>query len=94
MKTKYEAKIFDTRERSTWAEFWLGDSIIVEPKYRVELYRLEKDGYQKEVGWERVRFKRNIQKTIDKMVEKQRRKNLTGQIGSVKMEVEHYENRI
>lgn len=96
MKVKYEAKIFDKREkgRSAWAEFWLGDSIIVPPRYRIDLFKQDKDGYWNEVDYEHVRFKRNIQKTIDKMLEKQRRKGLTGQIGSYKTEIEPYENRI
>lgn len=85
---KYEARIFDTRERSGWREFWLGDSIIIPPRWRIDLYKIYGNGEETEVKYKFVRFRRNIPKVAREMVESQRIKFRNGHVGTIKLELD------
>ena len=88
MIIKYEARIFDTAKGHTWKEFLMSDPFAFAGRYRIDLIKIDKNGEEHEVAYEFVTFKHRIEKRIMKMMDKQRGKYRTGQIGKINVELD------
>lgn len=88
MIVKYEARIFDTAKGHPWKEFLMSDPLAFAGRYRIDLIKIDKNGEEHEVDYEFVTFKRRIENRIEKMMQKQRDKYCTGQIGKINVELD------